>query len=360
MLSTPTPAGKANHDDFAARIVAWQHSHGRHDLPWQSGRDPYRIWLAEIMLQQTQVATVVPYYLRFVERFADVQSLAAASPQDVMAVWSGLGYYARARNLHRAAQIVASTHGGSFPVDAARLAELPGIGRSTAAAIAAFAAGQRVAILDGNVKRVLARHFAVAGFPGRRDIELKLWTLAESLLPPKPAMMAAYTQGLMDLGATLCLRRRPDCTRCPLAGSCIARRDRRTAELPTPRPPRASPQRECTLLVIRESDRVLLEIRPPLGIWGGLASLPELEAGGDIAGAVARLCGSHPLELCELEPLAHAFTHFRLKLKPVLARVVPPFTLARQAGDHWLALDALDTAPLPAPVRRLLARLPAS
>ncbi|EWM51298.1 A/G-specific adenine glycosylase [Bordetella holmesii 70147] len=222
--------------EFAALIADWQARHGRHRLPWQNTRDPYRIWLSEIMLQQTQVATVIPYFERFLGRFPDVAALAAASQEDVMPYWAGLGYYARARNLHRCAQDIVARWAGRFPPDAQTIATLPGIGRSTAAAIAAFAYGERSPIMDGNVKRVFTRHFGIEGDPSKRELEQRLWRLAEDLVSAVPGLdMTAYTQGLMDLGATLCTRGKPACDRCPVAASCIARRDGRQQELPTPR-----------------------------------------------------------------------------------------------------------------------------
>src|SRR5690606_5792790 len=228
--------------DFASRIVAWQRSHGRHGLPWQRTQDPYRIWLSEIMLQQTQVATVIPYYQRFLERFPDVAALAAASQEEVMPYWAGLGYYARARNLHRCAQAIVNEWSGRVPPTAQQIASLPGIGRSTAAAIAAFARGGRAPILDGHVKRVVPRPFGIEGDPARRDVEQRLWALAEAQVAAAPRLdMAAYTQGLMDLGATLCTRGRPDCGGCPLADTCVARREGRQAELPTPKTRKAIP-----------------------------------------------------------------------------------------------------------------------
>ena len=221
--------------EFSPRIVAWQRLRGRHDLPWQNTRDPYRIWLSEIMLQQTQVATVIPYYERFLARFPDVAALAAAAQEDVMPYWAGLGYYARARNLHRCAQEIARDWQGRFPPTAEAIATLPGIGRSTAAAIAAFAYGERSPILDGNVKRVFTRHFGIAGDPSKREVEQRLWALADTQVEVAPDLdMAAYTQGLMDLGATLCTRGKPACDKCPVADTCVARREGRQAELPTP------------------------------------------------------------------------------------------------------------------------------
>ncbi|HMM54830.1 MAG TPA: A/G-specific adenine glycosylase [Candidatus Desulfobacillus sp.] len=334
-------------ESFATALVRWQKRAGRHDLPWQgrgAAADPYRIWLSEIMLQQTQVATVIPYFRRFVARFPDLASLAGAAPAEVLALWSGLGYYARARNLHGAARIIVERHGGRFPRRIEDIASLPGIGRSTAAAIAVFAFGARAAILDGNVRRVLARAFGIDGSPADKAVEQRLWALAESLLPRRD--IRAYTQGLMDLGATVCVRARPRCAACPLAARCVALRENRVAELPAPRAHRALPQRAVRLLILQRRGRVLLQQRPPRGLWGGLLSLPELPAGRlprRYAAAVA------------LPPLRHAFTHFRLEMRPLLCR------LGR--GDPalpgvWLRLAALDTAPLPAPIRRILLSLP--
>ncbi|MCP5297892.1 MAG: A/G-specific adenine glycosylase [Zoogloeaceae bacterium] len=331
---------------FAYRVIAWQQQAGRHDLPWQQrGRkvDPYRVWLSEIMLQQTQVATVIPYYQRFLARFPDLARLAAAPSEEVMALWSGLGYYARARNLQRAAQLIVAQWGGRFPRNADDIQTLPGIGRSTAAAIAVFAFGARAAILDGNVKRVLARTFGIEGFPGDKAVENRLWALAETLLPERG--IKAYTQGLMDLGATLCTRSRPRCGACPLAAQCVALRENRIAELPSPRARRAVPQRAVTLLVLRCRGRVLLERRPPKGIWGGLLSLPELAADQP----ARRYAGA-----TQLPVVRHAFTHFRLDITPLLCKVSRCNT---PEGGIWLNLKALDEAPLPAPVRKILASL---
>ena len=252
--------------DFASRLIRWHKRHGRHDLPWQNTTDPYRVWLSEIMLQQTQVATVIPYYRRFLERFPQLADLAAAPVDEVMALWSGLGYYARARNLHAAARAVIAEHGGVFPRDPAAIAQLPGIGRSTANSIATFCFGAHAPILDGNVKRVLCRAFGIEGFPGSGAVEKRLWALAEELMPARQG--AIYNQAQMDLGATLCTRSRPRCEDCPLAGLCVARSTGRTTELPEAKPRRAIPQRHATLLVLLDGKRVLLETRPPSGIWG--------------------------------------------------------------------------------------------
>ena len=340
-MVSPSCAG-----DFAHRVIAWQKQSGRHDLPWQqkgSARDPYRVWLSEIMLQQTQVATVIPYYRRFLARFPDLASLAAAPSEEVMALWSGLGYYARARNLQRAAQLIVAQWSGRFPRRAADIETLPGIGRSTAAAIAVFAFGARAAILDGNVKRVLARVFAIEGFPGEKAVEARLWVLAETLLPKREVV--GYTQGLMDLGATLCTRGRPRCGECPMASICVARQEARVAELPTPRARCPVPQRVVSVLVLRHRGRVLMEQRPPKGIWGGLLSLPELPD------------GKLPRQYADAQPLPvlrHAFTHFRLDITPLLCKV----SRCNTARDGvWLSLKKLDEAPLPAPIRKILESL---
>ena len=306
--------------DFSTRLIAWQRVHGRHDLPWQNTRDAYRIWLSEIMLQQTQVATVIPYYARFLDRFPDVNALAFAPLDDVMALWAGLGYYSRARNLHRCAFVVSTEHGSEFPRSVDALAELPGIGRSTAAAIASFAFGARATILDGNVKRVLARVFGIEGFPGEKRVENTMWTLAESLLPDAAHKdeVTAYTQGLMDLGATLCVRGKPDCARCPFAADCVANVTGRQKELPASRPKKTVPTRRTWMLVLQDGDSVLLEKRPPTGIWGGLWSLPQA-ADEEALEAVSHSFGGSG-ELQRLTSFTHTFTHFKLDIEPRLGR----------------------------------------
>jgi A/G-specific adenine glycosylase len=335
---------------FADRLIAWQEVYGRHDLPWQQTRDAYRIWLAEIMLQQTQVRTVISYYARFLERFPSIEALARAPLDSVLELWAGLGYYARGRNLHRCAQIIVADHGGEFPQDAQRIAELPGIGRSTAAAISAFAFGRRAAILDGNVKRVLARCFGIEGSPATAATERALWSLAEGLLPARG--IVAYTQGLMDLGATLCLRRAPLCTACPMHALCIARREGRQAELPTAKAKKVLPEREAELLLLTDGQRVLLERRPPAGIWGGLLTLPE----GGVAEARA-YARRHGFRLIRMQPMAgvrHSFTHFRLQIQTLLCTVVASPNVVAEAGWQWLAYAEIETAALPTPIRRLL------
>lgn len=331
---------------FTQRLIAWQKVAGRHDLPWQNTRDPYRIWLSEIMLQQTQVSTVIPYYQRFLNSFPDVLALAAAPIEAVIEHWAGLGYYARARNLHRCAQQIASQYAGHFPPSPEQLAEFPGIGRSTAAAIAAFAFGQRTAILDGNVKRVLCRNFGVEGFPGAKAVERELWALAENLLPE--ADIEAYTQGLMDLGATLCTRGRPRCGYCPMAADCVACRDGRQGELPVARPKAAIPERSSRFVLISDGSRLLLERRPPSGLWGGLLVPPE----GEPEAVLARL-GLSLQHSRELPPLKHVFTHFRLTLLPTLCEVSRPAT-AGEPGIEWLELDKAADAGVPTPIKKLI------
>jgi A/G-specific adenine glycosylase len=336
---------------FAQRLIDWHHQHGRHDLPWQSTHDPYRVWLSEIMLQQTQVATVIPYYLRFLAHFPTLDSLAAAPVEEVMPLWSGLGYYARARNLHRCAQVVVREHGGAFPRNPAAIAALPGIGRSTANAIAVFCFGARAPILDGNVKRVLCRHLGIEGFPGSAAVESRLWEHAESLLPKQHA--DTYIQAQMDLGATVCTRSRPRCTACPVAATCVALRDGRVADLPAKRPRKALPERKVTLLVLRLGERILLERRPPAGIWGGLQSLPELPDGEAARVYCKKKLGLRVLAASPGPTLTHGFTHFRLAIASLVCDVEP---LPRAAESGLLPLDAarLAQAALPAPVRKLL------
>jgi A/G-specific adenine glycosylase len=337
---------------FASRLVAWQKERGRHDLPWQRTRDPYRIWLSEVMLQQTQVATVIPYYRRFVAEFPDVTSLAAASVERVLALWSGLGYYRRAHLLHRAASAIVSEHAGRFPRDVGAIAALPGIGRSTAAAIAAFAFGTRGAILDGNVKRVLARHAGIPGFPGAASVERALWRHAESLLPD--VGIETYTQALMDLGATVCLRRSPRCAACPVERDCIARREGSIDELPAARPARALPQRAVSLLLLERHREVLLEKRPGTGVWAGLWSLPELAPGADVlAHCRSRFAAEVALEPA-LPAIEHGFTHFRLTLTPQPCAVRAWPSRAEEPGLLWLPLADVAGAALPAPIKKLL------
>lgn len=338
--------------EFADRLIAWQATHGRSALPWQRTRDPYRVWLSEIMLQQTQVATVLGYYARFLDRFPTVADLAAADLSDVMPLWAGLGYYARARNLHACAVAVVRDHGGVFPREAQALAQLPGIGRSTGAAIAAFCFDQRAAILDGNVKRVLARHFAVDGDPAQAAVERCLWSLAESLLPADASQMPAYTQAVMDLGATRCTRAQPRCGECPVASTCIARRDGRIDELPTPRLRKTAPLRQAQMLVLLQGKMVLLQQRPPTGLWGGLLALPQFDDEAQLRAGLVALTGA-ACEPSALPPRRHAFTHFTLEFTPRLARL-DRLPALHDAALRWVPLAAIESQALPAPMKRLL------
>ena len=344
--------------DFAARLVAWQREHGRHDLPWQGTRDPYRVWLSEVMLQQTQVAAVIPYYERFLARFPDLATLAAAAIDEVLALWSGLGYYSRARNLHRAARVIMDRYDGAFPIAFDDVLSLPGVGRSTAAAILVFCRGERRPILDGNVKRVLARVFAVPGFPGDRKVESELWRRAESLLPEQA--IEAYTQGLMDLGARICTRGKPRCVACPVASGCAAHALGREALYPEARPAKALPERETLMLLVLDRGAVLLEKRPPTGVWGGLWSLPEGAIDADPEVLCQTRFGMRPRQLRRLDPVRHGFTHFRLTIRPVVVEVAAAGLRAAEPGLLWLQLHEATGAALPAPVKALLTSLRSS
>jgi len=334
---------------FSATLIGWQKQHGRHTLPWQNTRDAYRVWLSEIMLQQTQVAAVLGYYARFLERFPTVHALAAAPVEDVMAQWSGLGYYTRARNLHKCAQRVVADYDGVFPSDPALLADLPGIGRSTAAAIAAFSSGVRAAIMDGNVKRVFARVFGI-----------------EALLPADG--IESYTQGLMDMGATLCTRSSPDCTRCPMQPRCVAHATGRTKELPVRKPKKTVPEKHAAMLLIVHDGQVLLEQRAATGIWGGLLSLPEV-AGHILVDdeehaevdeeAVARAVQpfGQPETQERLRTVTHGFTHYKLHIVPTLIVLAQRAPLASDNRYTWLDIGKVGDAALPAPIKKLLVEL---
>lgn len=346
---------KAIEETFSAAIIGWQQTYGRHDLPWQRSRDPYAVWVSEIMLQQTQVTTVIPYFGRFMGRFPDVHALAHASEDEVFAHWSGLGYYQRARNLHRAADEIVQKLGGEFPRTPEALAELPGIGRSTAAAIAAFCFGARAAILDGNVKRVLARYAGIEGWPGEPSTEKKLWQLAESLLPARE--IEAYTQGLMDLGSMVCTRRKPRCNSCPLRHRCVALQKGAQDRIPGSRPTKALPLREVVMPIIMHAGEIMLEKRPPTGIWGGLWCLPEFERFADVRAVVEKRYGVKMHSSRALEPIAHGFTHFKLNIFPILVEVEPVISVARSPGQLWVTPEDAVNAAVPAPVRRILREL---
>ena len=349
--------GRGRALSFAATVVRWQKQHGRHDLPWQKTRDAYRIWLSEIMLQQTQVATVIPYYQRFLERFPDVTSLAAAAQDDVLILWSGLGYYSRARNLHRAAQMVVAEHRGRIPNDFDALLALPGIGRSTAAAISVFAFGARHAILDGNVKRLFARRFGIAGYPGEAKVAASLWRETGRQLPSRN--LEAYTQGLMDLGATVCTRGKPRCDACPVAPDCVALRQHAVGKYPASRPRKALPQRYTDMLVLLHARQVLLEKRAPTGIWGGMWSLPETASGTDMIALCAQRYGAAVAAHEAMPTVAHGFTHFKLDIAPQRLTVSHVAPRAAAPGVMWLPLEEALGAALPAPVKRIIAALAA-
>ena len=338
----------------AARLLAWFDAHGRHDFPWQRDGTPYSVWVSEVMLQQTQVGTVLPFYERFKRRFPTLGALAAAPLDDVLAHWAGLGYYARARNLWRAARLVVEQHGGELPTDFEALHALPGIGRSTAGAILAQAHGQRWPILDGNVKRVLARYHAVAGWPGLPAVANQLWRHAETHTPHE--RVADYTQAIMDLGATLCARLRPACTVCPLASDCAAARAGTQALYPAPRPKRERVQRKVAVLVVRDPDgRVLLQRRPARGIWGGLYSLPELPAEDSPRDWCARVLGAAVAAERVLATIEHAFTHFDLDLVPRLLELAAAPAVVNDRDDwHWCRPGSDLGVGVPAPVAALL------
>ncbi len=360
--------------EFAAALLVWFDEHGRKNLPWQRPATPYRVWVSEIMLQQTQVTVVIPYFERFMARFPDLAALAQADLDAVLHLWSGLGYYARARNLHKAARLVQAEHGGELPRDMTALEALPGIGRSTAGAIRSLAHGEREPILDGNCKRVLARCFAVPGWPGRSDVLAALWQLAEVLTPD--TRVAAYNQAMMDLGATLCTRTQPACGRCPLAAHCSALHRGAQRDFPAPKPKRESPVRRTQLLLAVTPDgRLLLERRPPAGVWGGLwvpPALAEAELRRPLPEAAADWCrerlGCDLSRVEMLPPRRHSFTHFHLDIDAALLHLAnnrvnnratdsaaTPARLGDQPTAAWVDPGAPGNLGLPAPIARLLA-----
>ncbi|MCW5653349.1 A/G-specific adenine glycosylase [Hydrogenophaga sp.] len=361
-MTTVVPPAAALPLAFAPRLIDWQRRAGRHGLPWQGTRDPYRVWLSEIMLQQTQVSTVLAYFPRFLARFPDVKTLAEGAPDEVMALWSGLGYYSRARNLHRCAQQVMTAHGGAFPRTAEALQTLPGIGASTAAAIAAFCHGERISILDGNVRRVLARLLAFEGDLSQAAPQRELWGLAQALLPSAPTAddMTAYTQGLMDLGATLCHRSRPDCTGCPVQVLCKAHAMGEQTRFPVKTRRLQRRFERWWLLLLRDrhsaGTRFWLERRPAPGIWAGLYCPPVFREEEALR---ASLPSSLAPRLQALDPVSHALTHRELRLQPMLLDVVDPLAalVDREQDGIWVADAALASHGLPAPVRVLLQQL---
>lgn len=346
--------------EFAQTIVNWQRHHGRQHLPWQHTKDPYRIWLSEIMLQQTQVTTVLGYYERFLSRFPTVTALATAEQDEVMPYWAGLGYYARARNLHKCAQVIQQQYQGQFPLTSAELAQLPGIGPSTAAAIAAFAYGERAPIMDGNVKRVFCRYFGISGLTHLRATEAKLWDLAHTVLDQAPADldMTAYTQGQMDLGAQVCSRGQPKCMACPLQKGCYALEHSMQTELPTPKPRKKTPERYCDMLIWQQDDAILLEQRPNRGIWGGLLTLPQFESEKELQQFMQHQ-GVSVAENQKMASLTHVFTHFKLHITPWWIKNSGSLLHEPQPQQQWVSLDTVADLALPAPVLKLLTALPA-
>lgn len=342
-------------DEFQRRLMAWFDAHGRKQLPWQQHKSPYRVWVSEIMLQQTQVATVIPYYERFMARFPTVAALAEAPQDEVLHLWTGLGYYARARNLHKAARVVVGEHGGDFPVHSLEaMAELPGIGPSTAGAIIAISTGRRAVILDGNVKRSLTRLHALPGWPGRSAVERRLWALAEHYTPE--TRLADHTQAMMDLGATLCRRGQPECGRCPFEDVCLAHARGEERRFPEPKPKKASPLRAAQMLLLCDAEgRVLLQQRPPTGLWGGLWCFPQFEEAGGLEAWLDSRAPGAELE-APWSTFTHVFSHFRLEITPRPARI-GAVTAVTESGSLWYNPREPASVGLAAPVKALLERL---
>ena len=341
-------------EQFSQAVLAWYDQFGRKDLPWQQDMTPYRVWVSEIMLQQTQVATVIPYYERFMQLLPDVQSLAAAQADEVLHLWTGLGYYSRARNLHKTAQIVVNQHGGEFPASVEGLEALPGIGRSTAGAIASLSMGLRAPILDGNVKRVLARYHAVEGWPGEKVVHDRLWQVAEGYTPQQ--RFGHYTQAMMDLGATLCTRSKPSCLLCPVQAGCEARRLGQPTGYPHSKPRKTLPVRQCLMpLLVNPQGDIWLQRRPDSGLWGGLWCPPQLDCQSELDELLA-VKGWRAERQQALEPLRHTFSHFHLDIQPLLVHVVPSPGVA-EAGQVWYNLRQPSRLGLAAPVSKLLKRV---
>jgi len=343
-------------DLFADQLLDWYDNHGRHNLPWHHNRNAYRVWVSEIMLQQTQVATVIPYFEAFMASFPDVQSLASAPEDAVLSHWSGLGYYARARNLHKAAKQIIEAYDGEFPQDQEALESLTGIGRSTAAAILAQAFGKRAAILDGNVKRVLARYHAVPGWPGQSAVLKQLWEHAETHTPDQ--RVRDYTQGIMDLGAMVCTRSKPKCDSCPLSSGCAAYAEDQTQLYPGSKPKKQKPERTTWMLIFEDSEgRILLQRRPPSGIWGGLWSLPELDpayGAEELQEACERELGLVCRDPELISGFRHTFSHYHLHIQPARLPVSASTKVSDSESQRWLHRDEALALGLPAPIRSLL------
>lgn len=340
--------------ELAPALLPWFKRYGRHDLPWQQDASPYRVWVSEIMLQQTQVQTVIPYFVRFVERFPDARALADAPLDQVLHLWTGLGYYARARNMHKAARVIVRDFAGRLPAELNALMALPGIGRSTAGAILALSLGRYAAILDGNVKRVLTRFYGIYGWPGRREVEKRLWELAERETPQHDT--AAYTQAIMDLGATVCTRSRPRCADCPLVSACHACRHGEQRQLPTGKTRNTLPVRHVIFALLEnEQGEILLEKRPPAGVWGGLWSLPEYQSTEELSGWIKTRASLVSDDLSTLPQVRHSFSHFHLDITPVKGMIRDKAdTIADNESYLWYAPEQGAEIGMAAPVKALL------
>ena len=341
---------------FADNVLAWFDEHGRKTLPWQQDVTPYKVWVSEIMLQQTQVTTVIPYFERFMQQFPTVVALANAKQEDVLALWTGLGYYARARNLHKAAQVIASEHNGEFPTQFEDVIALPGVGRSTAGAVLSLGSGQVHAILDGNVKRVLARYYAVEGWPGKKAVENQLWNYAEQNTPQQRC--GNYTQAMMDLGAMVCTRSRPKCDACPLQQSCIAYAQGLQTNYPGKKPNKTIPERSVIMPIFIQHQQIFMQQRPPTGIWGGLFSFPEVQT----MEAIAPLATDYGWQIKGAESLnsfRHTFSHFHLDITPVLCVVDKPASAVNDSNARWVMLDDAGELGTSAPVQKIIKQIKA-
>ncbi len=339
---------------FSDRLLEWFDHHGRHDLPWQQNSTPFRVWVSEIMLQQTQVVTVIPYFERFMKSFPDVEALANASMDEVLHHWTGLGYYARARNLHKTAKIITKENQGHFPSSLDEMMALPGIGRSTAGAILSLASEQRHPILDGNVKRVLSRYYGVEGWPGKKKVEQELWTIAEKLIPKES--IKDYTQAIMDLGATVCPRRNPVCNTCPLTKDCFAKKSNRQNDFPGAKPKKVLPIKETVFAIIENAKgEVLLQKRQPSGIWGGLWCFPEISSEEPIAGKIKQQYGFDIKQQTKYNSFKHTFSHFHLLINPVHIRLKEQAKAVNDEGlSIWIEPSKESGWGFPTPVVSLL------
>ncbi|WP_422473240.1 A/G-specific adenine glycosylase [Endozoicomonas sp. ALB032] len=352
----PDMSPDSNNEAFSLQILQWFDGHGRKNLPWQKNINPYRVWISEVMLQQTQVASVIPYFENFMARFPKVADLASAEIDDVLHLWSGLGYYSRARNLHKAAKMVMDTFAGEFPRSVAELTQLPGIGLSTAGAIASISMGIRAPILDGNVKRVLARYQAIPGWSGQSAVAKQLWSIAEEYTPHH--RNADYTQAMMDLGAMICTRTKPSCLICPLEQNCLAHKAGEETRYPEPKPKKDKPERSVRMLmVINEFGEVLLEKRPPTGIWGGLWGFPEIQIEEVLSEAAQNMTGLSLQDFEEWPSFRHTFSHYHLDITPIKSFTAKASAVADGDRWHWFQPDQPSELGLAAPVSKLLSKI---